>query len=76
MFSSGLKLDSLMQKEGDLHAPRNIQDTQAYDCSIIWTASECFAVNFAICGPSICMFGDPFVDAERASDSALVERIS
>ena len=48
----------------------------AHSSAITWTASECFAVNFAMRGPSIRMFGDPFVDAERASDSALVERIS
>jgi hypothetical protein len=66
----------LMLKEGDLHAPRNIQGIQSCGCSITWTASECFAVIFAMGGPSIRMFGHLFVDAERASDSALVERIS
>jgi hypothetical protein len=65
-----------MLKEGDLHAPRNIQGIQACDCSITWTAGECFAAIFAMRGPSIRMFGHLFGDAERASDSALVERIS
>ncbi len=44
--------------------------------AIIWTAGECFAVIFAMRKPSIRMFGHLFGDAERASDSALVERIS
>jgi hypothetical protein len=74
MFSSGP--NSLMLKEGDLHAPRNIQGTQACGNTITWTAGECFAVIFAMHKPSIRMFGHLFVDAEPASDSALVERIS
>jgi hypothetical protein len=63
-------------KEGDLHAPCNIQGTQACDSTITWTAGECFAVIFAMRGRSFRMFGHFSVDAERASDSALVERIS
>ncbi len=62
--------NSLMLKEGDLHAPRNIQGTQACDCSIPCTAGECFAVIFAMRGPWICMFGHLFMDAEPASDWA------
>jgi hypothetical protein len=58
----------LMLKEGDLHAPRNIQGTQACDCSIMWTAGECFAVISATREPSIRTFGHLFMDAERASD--------
>jgi hypothetical protein len=57
-----------MLKEGDLHAPRNIKGTQTCGNAITWTASECFAVIFAMRKPSICMFGHPFVDAEPASD--------
>ncbi len=71
MFSSGPNAE-----EGDLHAPRNIQGTRACDSAITWTAGKCFAVSFAIRWCSIRMFGHLFVDAERASDSALVERIS
>jgi hypothetical protein len=58
----------LMLKEGDMYAPGNIQVTQACDCSITWTAGGCFAVIFAMRGPSIRMFGHLFVDAEPASD--------
>ena len=65
-----------MLKEGDLHAPGNIQGNQACYFAITWTAGECFAVIFAMCGASIRMFGHLFVDAEPASDSGLVERIS
>jgi hypothetical protein len=53
-----------MLREGDLYAPGNIQGTLACDCSIMWTAGECFAVIFAMRGPSICTFGHLFVDAE------------
>ncbi len=74
MFSS--EPNSLLLKEGNLHAPRNIQRTQACGCSITWTAGECFAVTFAMHGRSFRMFGHLFGDAERASDSALVELIS
>ena len=74
MFSSGP--NSLMLKEGDLHAPRNIQGTQACGNAITWTAGECFAVIIAMRKPSIRMFGHLFVDAKPASDSALEERIS
>ena len=42
MFSSG----QTALKEGDLHAPRNIQGTQACGNAITWTAGECFAVIF------------------------------
>jgi hypothetical protein len=57
-----------MLKEGNLHAPRSIQDTQACDYPITWTAGECFAVIFAMRKPSIRMFGHLFVDAPPASD--------
>jgi hypothetical protein len=57
-----------MLKEGDLHAPRNIQGTQACGNAITWTAGECFAVIFAMHGPSIRISGHLFVDAEPASD--------
>jgi hypothetical protein len=40
-----------MLKEGDLHAPRNIQGTQACGSAITWTAGECFAVIFAMRKP-------------------------
>jgi hypothetical protein len=66
MFSSGQT--ALMLKEGDLHAPRNIQGTQACCHAITWTAGECFAVIFAMHGPSIRISGHLFVDAEPASD--------
>jgi len=66
MFSSGP--NSLMLKEGDLHAPRNIQGTQACESKITCTAGECFAVIIAMRKPSIRMFGHLFVDAEPASD--------
>jgi hypothetical protein len=66
MFSSGP--NSLMLKEGDLHAPRNIQGTQACGNAINWTAGERFAVIIAMRKPSIRMFGHLFVDAEPASD--------
>ena len=71
-----LSPNSLMLKEGDLHAPCNIQGTQACGKAITWTAGGCFAVIFAMRGPSIRMFGHLFVDAEPASDWALVERMS
>jgi hypothetical protein len=54
-------------KEGDLHAPCNIQGTQACDSALPWTAGECFAVIFAMHKPSIRMFGHLFVHAEPAS---------
>jgi hypothetical protein len=57
-----------MLKEGHLHAPRNIQDTQACGSAITWTAGECFAVIFAMRGPLIRMFDHLFLDAEPASD--------
>jgi hypothetical protein len=57
-----------MLKEGDLHAPRNIQGTQACESKITWTTGECFAVIIAMRKPSIRMFGHLFVDAEPASD--------
>jgi len=57
-----------MLKEGDLHAPFNIQGTQACDSALPWTAGECFSVIFAMRKPSIRMFGHLFVDAEPASD--------
>jgi hypothetical protein len=41
-----------MLKEGNLHAPRNIQGTLACDSALPWTAGECFAVIFATRGPS------------------------
>ena len=66
MFSSGP--NSLMLKEGDLHAPRNIQGTQACGNAITWTAGNRFAVIIAMRKPSIRMFGHLFVDAEPASD--------
>ncbi len=70
MFSSGPnQIDAQSRlKEGDLHVPCNIQGTQACDCSITWTAGECFAVIIAMRGASIRMFGHLFVDAEPASD--------
>jgi hypothetical protein len=66
MFSSGQT--ALMLKEGDLHAPRNIQGTQACGNAITWTAGECFVVIIAMHGPSIRISGHLFVDAEPASD--------
>jgi hypothetical protein len=57
-----------MLKEGDLHAPCNIQGTQACGNAITWTAGGCFAVIFAVRVPSFRMFGHLFVDAEPASD--------
>jgi hypothetical protein len=56
-----------MLKEGDLHAPRNIQGTQACGSAITWTAGECFAVIFAMRGPSIRMLGHfSWMRSERA----------
>jgi hypothetical protein len=57
-----------MLKEGNLHAPRNIQDTQACGSAITWTAGGCLAVILAMRKPSICMSGHLSVDVERASN--------
>ncbi len=56
-----------MLKDGDLHAPHRIHDTQACDSAITWTAGECFAVISAMRGPSIRMLGHlSWMRSERA----------
>ncbi len=62
-------------ERGRSACPKHMRSTQACDFSITWTAGECLAVIFAMRDPSNRMFGHLFVGAERASDSALVERI-
>jgi hypothetical protein len=70
--------DFLLHKVDDrlISCSTHIQGTQECSTATSWTTSECFSAVFAMRGPPFCKFGHLFVDAEQASDSALVERIS